>query len=95
MEEMVCRKEILKLNLPYDLLLEVLTYCVWKRSIRTSLWYIIASRFDPKCFARAKETDQALTYLASDEYDDCFYVFKRTSPELIHYVHHIENNRTV
>jgi hypothetical protein len=95
MDAVVCKKEIFKLNLPKELLLEVLTYCVWTRPLRSSLWYIVASRFDTTCLTRAKQTDQALQYLASDEYDDCCYVFKRTSPELFDYLHHIENNRTV
>jgi hypothetical protein len=95
MDAVICKKELFKLNLPTEVLLEVLTYCVWTRPLRSSLWYIVASRFDPTCFTRAKQTDQALQYLASDEYDDCYYIFKRTSPELIDYVRHIENNRTV
>jgi hypothetical protein len=95
MNAVVCKKELLKLNLPTEVLFEVLTYCVWTRPLRSSLWYIVASRFDPTCLTRAKQTDQALQYLDSDEYDDCCYVFKRTSHELINYVHHIENNRTV
>ena len=95
MDAVSCKKELFKLNLPTELLHEVLTYCVWTRPSRTSLWYIVASRFDPSCFTRAKQTDQSLQYLASDEYDDCYYIFKRTSHELIDYVRHIENNRTV
>ena len=95
MDAIVCKKEIFKLNLPSELLVQIITYCVWSRPLRSSLWYIVASKFDPNCFTRAKETDRALSYLASDEMDDCYYVFKRISPELIEYAQHIEQNRTV
>ncbi len=95
MEELVCRKEIMKLNLPSELLREVLTYCVWKRPQRTSFWYIVASHFDTNGFTRAKEIDQSLHYLASDEYDDCFYIFKETREDRLDCFRHIENNRTV
>ena len=94
MEAAVCKKEIFHINLPTEILLEIIAYCVWPRPIRSSLWYIVASKFDTTCLTRAKQTDQALSYLASDD-DDCCYVFKRRTPELLDYVHHIENNRTV
>ena len=95
MDAIVCKKEIFKMNLPSEILVQIIAYCVWSRPLRTSLWYIVASKFDPSCFTRAKQTDQALSYLASDEYDDCCYVFKRATPELIDYARHIEKNRTV
>ena len=95
MDAVVCKKELFKLNLPVELILEVLTYCVWTRPLRSSLWYIVASRFDTNCLTRAKQTDRSLQYLASDEVDDCYYIFKRVGRELIDYARHIENNRTV
>lgn len=95
MNAVICKKEISKLNLPVELLLEILTYCEWIRPLRTSLWYIVASKFDTTCFTRAKQTDNTLSYLATDEVDDCYYIFKRVGQELMDYVRHIENNRTV
>ena len=90
--EAMCKKEIFNINLPEDILLEIIAYCVWPRPLRSS-WYIVASKFDTSCLTRAKQTDQVLSYLASDD-DDCYDVFKRRTPELLDYVHHI-TNRTV
>lgn len=95
MDAVVCKKEIFKLNLPNELLFEILTYCRWSRPARTSLWYIVASRFDTNCFTRAKQTDNVIQYLATEEVDDCYYVFKRVGQEMLDYARHIEKNRTV
>ena len=95
MEEIVCKKEIFKLNLPIELLHEVITYCVWDRPHRTSFWYIIASKFNPLCFIRAKEVDGYISYLATDECDDCYYIFNNINMDQLDYFRHIETNRTV
>lgn len=89
----VYQKEVYRLNLPRELLREILTYCRWS-SVRTALWYIVASKIDVHSLYRAKQMDDTYRYLASTD-DDIHVVFQnRFKPceEIIHYVDHIEKN---
>ena len=90
----VYQKEVYRLPLPRELLEDILTYCHWS-SVRTSLWYLVASKFDIEALYRAKQMDDAYQYLASDD-NDIHVVFSRYNPnykEITDYVHHIETNQ--
>ena len=89
-----CKKEILKLKIPIELIREVISYCSWTRPKKCT-WYIIASKFDTNCLIRAKQIDRVNEYLASDDENACFLVFKAYKDDVLDYVKHIENNRTV
>ena len=90
----VCKKTIYELSLPDELIEIILSYCSWKTPPK-SIWYIISSKIDPSCLVRAKRMDEVLLYLASDEEEDCYTVFKRHMPDMMDYVNHIYRNRTV
>ena len=89
----VYQKEVYRLPLPRELLEDILTYCHWS-TVRTSLWYIVASKIDVQSLYRAKQMDDAYRYLASDD-NDIHMVFSRYHPryrEITDYVDHIERN---
>jgi hypothetical protein len=89
------KKEVYKLNIPVELIHEVISYCSWKRPKISCMWYIVASKLDPSCLIRARQIDLAKEYLASDDDMDGCFVFKHMKDEVVDYVKHIENNRTV
>jgi hypothetical protein len=90
-----CKKELFKLNIPIEVIREVITYCSWTYPKPSCMWYIIASKFDTNGLIRAKQVDRVKEYLASDDENDCLFIFKHTKDEVFDYVRHIENNRTV
>ncbi len=90
----VCKKTIYELSLPEELLEIILSYCSWKCSPKP-IWYIVSSKIDPSCLIRAKQMDKTLLYLASDDEEDCYTVFKKDIPHVMDYVQHIYKNRTV
>jgi hypothetical protein len=87
-----CVTEIRKISLPRDLILEILKFCSWSR-VNQSVWYIVASKFDPTKLARAKQLDVLSTFLSNDDEDDMMDLFK--SFDCFDYVNHIRNNKTI
>jgi len=83
-----CTHIVKQLALPNVIINKILTFCSWS-SLKTAMWYIIASHIDATYLHRAKEVDQVNQYLASDDESDMFYIFKRHNDSLI-MVEHIK-----